>query len=343
MKIKKFGFTLGEVLCALAIVGIVSAMALTSTSSPEKKAVKYLYMNAYNSLEKAYYNSTILGYNPFTEQEFRGISPVHSDSEDSGALILCRGLTSYINTPTRSKRTINGYTEDNSTSCSSTNLISLNADDDFTKLLSQNNSERSSMESKAQFYANNSMRFYITKMITYGDLKFYIVLVDVNGKKKPNSIVYTYKPTSVESEKTAEKNRIEPDIYAFAILNSGRVCPLGIPEYDTNVLTARFAYFNNDGDPLYTKKSMAYYQAKGSAWGFYSGTNPLTAYNIEEPYSMNDIIREAISAYAPNSKILKDFPNLSSLSPKTVESGSPYSCSNQDLESCYIFLDAYRQ
>lgn len=52
MKNIKFGFTLGEVLCALGIIGICTALALTTMKPAEKKATKYLYMNAYNSLEK---------------------------------------------------------------------------------------------------------------------------------------------------------------------------------------------------------------------------------------------------------------------------------------------------
>ena len=66
---KKSGFTLGEVLCVLGVVGICMALALTTTKPAEKAAVKYLYMNAYNSLQKAYYNSVLLGSNPFIEQK----------------------------------------------------------------------------------------------------------------------------------------------------------------------------------------------------------------------------------------------------------------------------------
>ena len=145
----------------------------------------------------------------------------------------------------------------------------------------------------------------------------------------------------IESEKKAEKNRIEPDIYAFAILDTGRICPIGIPEYDSNVLTARFAYFTDSGDPLYTHKSMAYYQAKGAAWGYYSGTKPdPMEYNPDEPFTMNDAIRAAINS---GSKIVSDFPDLKSLEPSSLSGSAPYHCSNEDLESCYIFLDEYRQ
>lgn len=326
MKNIKFGFTLGEVLCALGIIGICTALALTTMKPAEKKATKYLYMNAYNSLEKAYYNYVLIGKNPFREEpDETGNVLIHSDTEDTGTQLLCEGLTTYINTATNKK----DADDDFSTTCSSTKLTSEMAEpEDFT-------------DDNVQFIASNGMKFYISKLITKDDLKFYLVFVDINGSKKPNSIEYTYKFTHIESEKKAEKNRIEPDIYAFAILDTGRICPIGIPEYDSNVLTARFAYFTDSGDPLYTHKSMAYYQAKGAAWGYYSGTKPdPMEYNPDEPFTMNDAIRAAINS---GSKIVSDFPDLKSLEPSSLSGSAPYHCSNEDLESCYIFLDEYRQ
>ena len=89
MKNIKFGFTLGEVLCALGIIGICTALALTTMKPAEKKATKYLYMNAYNSLEKAYYNSVLIGKNPFREEpDETGNVLIHSDTEDTGTQLL---------------------------------------------------------------------------------------------------------------------------------------------------------------------------------------------------------------------------------------------------------------
>ena len=72
------------------------------------------------------------------------------------------------------------------------------------------------------------------------------------------------------------------------------------------------AYFDSAGDVAYTKKSMPYYQAKGAAWGYYNEGTDDYIYNLDEPYSVNDIIRRAIN---PNSKIVKDFPVLREKSP----------------------------
>lgn len=332
LKNKKFGFTLGELLVVLGIIGILTALAVTTVKPAEKKAVKYLYMNAYNSLSKAYYNAVLKGYNPFTEEEFDGITPDHSDASDSGAEILCRGLTFWINTDTNKKTSDRDYSE----SCSSTKLTSELADE--------------FLDENVQFTATNGMKFYISKMLGDDSYKFYLVFVDTNGTRKPNSAEYTFKhgktaedyDESKEEEKEKKaRDLIEPDIFAFAILDTGRVCPIGIPEYDTNILTARFGYFDDEGEPLYTKKSLAYYQAKGAAWGYYSspGMSPL-AYNSDEVFSMNDFIRSKID---PESKIVKDFPNLSALTPMLVSSDPPHNCSSEDLESCFVFLDEYRQ
>ncbi len=328
---KKFGFTLGELLVVLGIIGILTALAVTTVKPAEKKAVKYLYMNAYNSLSKAYYNAILKGYNPFTEEEFDGIAPEHSDTSDSGAEILCRGLTYWINTDTNKKTAEQDYSE----SCSSTKLTSELADE--------------FLDENVQFTATNGMKFYISKML--GDnYKFYLVFVDTNGTRKPNSAEYTFKhgktaddydESKIDEKEKKARELIEPDIFAFAMLDTGRVCPIGIPEYDTNIMTARFGYFDDEGEPLYTKKSLAYYQAKGAAWGYYStpGMSSLS-YNSDEVFSMNDFIRSKIDS---ESKIVKDFPNLSALTPTLVSSDPPYNCSSEDLESCFVFLDEYRQ
>lgn len=62
--------------------------------------------------------------------------------------------------------------------------------------------------------------------------------------------------------------------------------------------------------------------------------------NPDEPFTMNDAIRAAINS---GSKIVSDFPDLKSLEPSSLSGSAPYHCSNEDLESCYIFLDEYRQ
>ena len=309
----KKAFTLAELLCVVAIIGIVTAFAL-ATMKPEQKVVRYQYMNAYNALSKAYYNAVIKGMNPFTTSEVDGVTPVHTSSKDTGTEILCKGLTTFINTFDNKKDGDDDY----STTCSDTAITPESAD--------------SFAEDNIQFTATNGMRFYISKLLGDDELPFYIVFVDVNGQKEPNSMDYVIDKKG--------KIKAEPDIYPFVMLNTGRVMPIGVAEYDRNILSARFAYFDDSGEPVYTRKSLAYYQAKGAAWGYYNQGKDSLEYNESEPFTMNDIVRSKISS---SSKIVKDFPDLKNLSPIEIASTNPYKCSITDIDSCYIFLDEYQQ
>lgn len=333
----KKGFSLGEVLCAMAIIGIISVLALT-IMKPSKKALKYQYINAYNALNKAYYNGLTKGYSPFSTQAVDGELPVHTDTRDTGTLQLCRGLTTFINTDTVVRGTdSNGNSYDYSSTCSDSKITSeLGTEFLLTDNLSRAEKEQAlaNKEVKLQFTASNGMKFYISKMLGNDDVKFYLVFVDLNGGSKPNSIEYRYNKNGTV--------QAEPDIHAFVMLESGRVIPIGAAEYDPNILTARVAYFDEEGDIHYTKLSRAYYQAKGQAWGYYSSSKMKPAenkYEISELYSMNDVIRSKIN---PESILVKNFPDLTKLQPMTVLNNDINRCSDEDLESCYIILDEYR-
>lgn len=330
---KKTGFTLAEMLIAMAIVGVSIVVAMTTIQSPKDAALKYLYINAYTSLAKAYYNGTLIGYNPFAD-DIDGAEAIHEESNDTGTLVLCKGLTYYINTNTNEKTSDHDY----SSTCRSNNFSTYMANDsDFGS-------------GKVMFTATNGMRFFITNRLGGGQDEngkdqpyFYIVYVDVNGLNGPNSLGDNYSP------KNGEVRSMVPDIFAFAILDTGRVCPLGMPEYDKDILTARFIY-GAQGESI-SPRAFAYYQAKGAAWGFYgSGSlaqDPMTEYNTSEPYSMNDKIRDMIKDMSNDqSKITKNFPDLWHEDPEdlaTVSGEIHYDCSNEDLESCYIFLDEYKR
>ncbi len=372
---KKAGFTLAEVLMAMGIIGILTALALTTIVPAQKSATKYQYMSAYNALSTAYYNTMLdNSKNPFLSDP----TYVHSEEEDTGTEILCKGLTSFINTFSNGKDDDKDY----ATTCSATKITSVLADE--------------FLDENVQFTATNGMKFYISNLIKETvsvpvktnpghyqgiEFQFYIVYVDLNGNGKPNSILYTNKsnipepeeplapPSNASDEEKAQyqielekyqkdleryndemaKNLVLPDIYAFILLPSGRIMPIGIPEYDKNVLSARFIYYDNANEMKHSFKSVAYYQAKGSAWGYYNNTGAEpqpTDYNEDEPFSMNDVIRTAIETAADDAEdgsyILKDFPNLKQLEPLAIQKNAPYHCSNKDLESCYVFLDEYR-
>lgn len=341
MKIKKnkYGFTLAETLCCLAIIGVCCAMSVNLAKTQSKKHAKYSYMNAFSTVQKAFYNAGLKGYNPFelkvevpkldddgnqiVDEDGKVVMETkeleHSETKDEGTKILCEGLTEIVNTT--------------DISCSDENFVTATAEE------LSNVADR---QAKLQFITSNGMHYFISNM--YSDdvrkIKFYLVYVDVNGDKTPNSLTYTYKGGSED-----EAHKVEPDIFAFAVLENGRTCPLGIPEYDQELLSARVAYFDSEGNAHYNKETVAYYQAKGQAWGFYNPIKPtvanpnvLNVISLDEPFSMNDVIRNSINAENP---IVKDFPDLMNIDGRKTVLETEYNCSSDDLESCYVVLDEF--
>ena len=309
---KKLGFTIAETLVCLGIISIILIYALT-TMKPNQKAIKYLYRNAYLALNNAYYNGVMQGHEPFKSD----LS--HSETNDEGTEQLCRALSSYINTTDTTMQDGKDY----SASCSP------------TKITSQLGEEFK--DENVQFIASGSnMKFYISNMLNNeeGETPFYLVFVDVNGDRGPNTMVL----------KDKKKSDV-PDIYAFAATEDALMTPLGIPEYDTRVLSTRLAYISAEGEEAYTRFSKPYYQTKGEAWGFYSSDSealkdPTKVRLVEEAHTLNDYIRSKID---PNSNIVKDFPDLTQPPYEPLPlAGQKYACVELDLEACYLILDEYR-
>ena len=303
MKQNKFynikpAFTLVELMIAMAIVGIILVFGMV-TMKPKDDGLKYLYSNAHRSLSIAYYNGLInTDFNPFTFD-----ADSYTETNDPGTEALCRLLTSYINS-----NNVGSYDYD--TGCSDSKFITGDAaDNEFTS-------------TKVQFTANNGMKFYLSKKlevsferpkvigedekdtITY---PYYLVFVDVNGDTLPNSILYH----------GAQK----PDIFAFAVFDTGYVIPLGIPEYDRTIMTASIAYFDDEFLLRYHPVPVAYFQAKGMAWGFYmpkqsnSSVEDVDYINLQdtklvdiaEVHTLNDAVRASLGEDSNIVKGLNDF------------------------------------
>ena len=125
----------------------------------------------------------------------------------------------------------------------------------------------------------------------------------MNGKRLPNTMTY---------EKGSEANKWrtkDPDIFAFAALENGRVCPLGIPEVEPRYLTTRIIYQEeSDGNEVelkYSTPSRPYVYSKAEAWGYYLPANKVAAGHTvvdddevmpDEPLSYNGYIRSNINS-----------------------------------------------
>lgn len=306
---------MSEVLVAMGVIGIITAVMLTSYR-PRQAAVRYQFRSALTAVEKAFFNSYTGGFESFgiagrtvniddTDYEI-----VRNDTTDTGSQIVCFGLTRYINT-------INAIDADHdwASSCSATRVVSINGDD-----LTADN---------VQFTARaNNMAFWISNLYDpdgQPDIKFYMVFVDVNGLDRG--------PNSFEDAGEA------PDRYAFALLENGKVTPIGRPEFDTRIATARVMYYNAIGDILLEQNSSSFIEAKARAWGFYNGgiENPETrAIDLIDAHILNDYVRSKLSAESP---ILSGFPeNLAAVSPVAGDFG----CEAGNFDPCFVYIDEYR-
>lgn len=366
---KKSGFTISELVICLAIIGILSAAALTTFKKYEK-GVKHIYSNTYYVLDRALYNATsfwISGDEKAREAFKEKVrNPENPDeeieiSDTEGARRLCRALIEYINPVESSNR---------DAICSAGKAISdMGTDDLFTA-------------ENVMFTATNGVRYWISKRYptvgengeNAGELKFYIVYADLNGKQLPNTMRY------VPGTEANNWNAEYPDIFAFAALENGRVCPLGPPEVDPYFLTTRVVYQevdeNNEIEFKYSEPSMPYYYSKAEAWGYYlpenrrpDGENELKDDDVinDEPLSFNGYVRnklhdgsiiyeflgdKTMSQYVLDDPLNYDengnFTIIFQSDPPRHRNGNRnlpniggFGCSWASEEECYVLIDKY--
>ena len=195
------------------------------------------------------------------------------------------------------------------------------------------------------FTASNGVRFYISSMLPADENAshhFFLVFADMNGEKRPNSMAYNPPDT-------------EPDIFAFAALDIGRICPLGPPEVDTNYMSTRVTYFeeqppNADGEitmlQRYSNSSRPYYVSKAEAWGYYTGQLDDSVIIDANPLTYNDYVRANVDAASliysfmggKNTKF--QLPQGITLRDQPVADGG-YNCRlGSDIE-CDVIIDKY--
>lgn len=281
----KKAYTLLELILCLMIVAIITASAIVIVR-PKDKTIRFLYSNLFHSLDRAAYNVICDGYEVFS-----------NSSDKKGDEELCKGLIEYINTK-----------ED---SCSAP-ITNIKAD--------------SFPQENVKFISSNGMKFYISDMIEDEEtnISFYIIFVDINGDKLPNSALY-------------EPNVTDPDIFAFAAFKSGRIMPIGAPEIDPKYALTRVVHYDEDANGIYSKASQPYYKSKSEAWGFYSDPEVEVdkICDVGEVYTCNDFVRKLI----PDDSLLKknvDFP-IDDLPPVNEE----YTCSAKNYDSCSVIIDKY--
>ena len=320
---KKLAFTIAELLISMIIIGIVTVVGI-NTFMRYDKGIRYIYANAYHNLDRALFNSMNFsddqsGRNPFKDSYVNENGSTVNVSQEGGAAILCEMLSEYLSHSIKS--------------CSPSNLASTNGVD-FGEIKLQ---------------TLNGVNLYISRRLPDNpgadDTRFFIIYADINSDKKPNSMRYV-------APSPANKNTTtDPDTFAFAALDTGRVCLLGIPEFNDRYVQARIAYEALEGQgnnseiiTKYTTASLPYYYAKAEAWGYYTGAFNDRTIIPDEPSSYNDYIRSKLPQNTEIYSFLNGqqmrVPNNVRLRSQPVEQGG-YGCERHDAEKCWVIVDKY--
>lgn len=254
----KKAYNLAEMILVLVIVGFI-VMLMYKTIKPSYKAIPIAYYRVFTSLEDAVYNS----YEKIREKNF--IFPGANQKPDpyKSAQELCSLIATNPN-----KSDSKGYI----------NTVVYNCDNDKFKTVPEYIKNDIFNDENMAFQAANSMKFYISplqevdiknavsekQIIT---VRYFLVWVDLNGKKRPNS---------------AFINKKGPiDIVPFIVTTRGEVLPAGYPTTDIRYMSAYVQYPLNHIPRA--SQSRTYYDAQTAA---YNGKE----YPYYDVYSIRDSI-----------------------------------------------------
>ena len=237
---KKNAYNLAEMVLVIAIIGFI-VMLLYKTINPSYKAVPLAYSRVFTSLEDAIYNS----YEKIRAKN--GIFPGANQNPDpeKSAQQLCKLIATN---PLESGNS--GYI----------NTTVYNCGENF-QTVSQYIQHDSFNEKNMAFQATNSMKFYISPLQQVKiknavsknqtvTIRYYIVWVDLNGKKRPNSAFLNKKGII--------------DIVPFIVTTRGDVLPAGYPTTDMRYFSAYVQYPLNN-TPI-SSQSRTYYDAQTAAF-----------------------------------------------------------------------------
>lgn len=226
-KFIKKAFSTVEILIVIGVIGIIIVLSFTMVR-PFDRTTIYQYYNAYNTLKNAAYN-----INADALDAVKSTENTITDFDKRFALNsteLCKKLAVDRNNPDSKY----GYI----------NTVEYNCEDDTPS-----------------FKASSTMIYTISDMITYkqkdslknseSNRNGFIVLVDLNGEKKPNTSQW-------------KKGRAV-DIVPFLVTSAGQVLPLGSPTVDKRYMTAS-AKITENSKQLFTK-TVTYREAQIMAFG----------------------------------------------------------------------------
>lgn len=254
MKNKK-AFTLAEMLMVFIIIGLISAISLI-TLKPWEKSYKNFYSRMYNAFSLALYNHMI-GSNNSTD------GPFPKKASD-----FCSAMLEYINTA-NNKTGTNGLTCPTSGYAGSVYKKAYGDLDTFFNTHDPNIivSNGAKVWIAGDGTDGNAGPFSIEQIVDATatpvlkqEVKFYVVFVDLNGDKAPNTTLWT-------------QNRMA-DIVAYLVTDKYDVIPVGYPTVDNRYLTAHVLYPTisegeeyEGGEEELESDPMTYFEAQKKAYG----------------------------------------------------------------------------
>lgn len=240
MKRNKFGFTLGEILVCMMIIGVIMALSLQTIAIVKASytslgyfafknlriAVRELY--AGQTAKTTFENSSVMMCRTGNGKSIYVLKP-DNDPETSGTP-LCSQLPADVDggTNTVCNNMVKQLNTTGKIRCN--NLFSVSTGDITEPSISDFN------VNNPTFVTTNGQRYYLTKR-TYNasistDYGFRLMAIDLNGKSKPNSIDVNTK-------------KMPPDIITFMIMDNGEVYPIGVAADNLKISSDRTVQYIN--------------------------------------------------------------------------------------------------
>lgn len=239
MKSNKYGFTLGEVLLCVMIMGIIMALSVQSIRIVRSSYTNLTYF-AFNTLKN------------MVGEIYAGDDPGEKLKDNKGKTIsstvaYCEGANNTIMMVLKPDREPTGVVKCNAlnlnggqktnTFCNA--LVSISntiGKTDCENFVSTGYSTEPYITSlnhgSPNFVATNGMRYYISEWTYNSSVSnlygYRLVGIDLNGLSKPNSTTGT-----------------SPDIVTFLVLDNGEVLPLGVAADNVNLGNKRLIKYLN--------------------------------------------------------------------------------------------------
>lgn len=245
MKRNKKGFTLGEVLISVAVVGIIMAISVPTTKIVKTSYTSLCYF-AFNNVQN------------IVRELFAGETTMDATS----AVMLCKknvvvnsnniGATTYVLKPDNidkpttipncsaltNDKGINSVCKQMAGMLNTSGKIRCNDNDLYSVSLASNDEPYISNLNplNPNFITTNGHRYYLTGRNFHNKVStefgYRLLAVDLNGKRPPN-----------ETKTSSKRN--PPDIVTFLIMDSGEVFPLGAAADNAQVSGGKTALYLN--------------------------------------------------------------------------------------------------